>query len=150
MQTWEADSIGQKLATSFPRSSISAQSWAEELADLEKIRAEEACRRLIRTAEHPPTIAAFMNLYGSLAGTAQDTGPLCPDCDGTGLVTDRRHPQHWPGTPDSVPRPLNTELYQPGECACNVVAACSCKVGQAHGAHVIATINAGRRPRVAA
>ena len=145
MERHEADSIARKLATSWARSSIAQDSWADEIIDLQRGPAEEAARRLVRQAEHAPSIAQFHGIYRALLGSAPDNGPLCPDCLGSGLVTDTRHPQHWPGRPGSVPVMRNEDGTATDECICNVVRACTCKAGADYGQHVIAAIEASRR-----
>lgn len=129
MQKWEAESLGHKLATSFPRSSITPDAWADELADLQLAPAEEAVRRIIRTSEYAPTIAAYHSLYRSLFGTAR-TSVDCTLCAGSGWITDRDHPAHWPGDHTSMP-PIPAEYGPDDGCNCNVVTTCHCPAGQA-------------------
>ena len=120
--------ISHKLATSWPRSSISADAWIEELAELDGPRAEEAARHLVRTAEHAPSIAQFLAAYRATRGTADRYAFECPHCCNTGWVTDRDHPNHWPGELERVP-PLNSD----GSCNCNAVRPCQCDHGKAAG-----------------
>jgi hypothetical protein len=143
MQTWEADSIADKLCHSWPRSSISAKAWTDELADLQRGRAEEAARQLVRSSEHAPSIAAFLSMYRNLAGSADPTFE-CPDCANSGWVTDTNHPAHWPGRhpePNKL-QPDGTHRDEPGNippipasfgpadgCCCNVVRPCRCDHG---------------------
>jgi hypothetical protein len=127
MKPFEAEDVANKLAHSWPRSSITITSWVEELVELDKGRAEETTRQLIRNAEHAPSIAAFLSTYRNLAGTAKD-GPKCPDCDGTGWVTDTNHPSHWPGDMKRVP-PIPASHGPADPCLCNVVKPCSCDDG---------------------
>ena len=131
METWQADSLAGALCQSFPRSSITADVWASELADLEQGRAEEAVRRLRRTAEHAPTVAAFYAVYNNLLGTAGPPAPPCDTCGDSGVVTDRDHPLHWPGRDGTIPTPLDADGKPTGECACNVATWCrDCEQGQ--------------------
>jgi len=139
MEQWDADRIARKLATSWSRSSISADSWADELLPLVAGPAEEAVRRLVRTAEHAPSIAQFHGTYRGLLGTVE-AGDACPDCAGSGLVTDTNHPRHWPGDRSSVPVLVLPDGPHPEECMCNVVRPCSCRIGQSSGARLLATI----------
>ena len=129
METWAADSLATSLCQSFPRSNITADIWATEFGDLNQAQAEEAVRRIRRTFEHAPTIAAFHNMYASLA-LAPDPGELCEHCAGTGMVTDTDHPRHWPGTPGTLPALYELDRLQ-GRCNCNVVTWCrQCAQGE--------------------
>lgn len=143
MKEWEANSLADKLAHSWPRSSVTIKAWEEELLELDKGRAEEAARQLVRTAEHPPSIATFLSTYRNLAGSARYDFQ-CPKCCNTGWVTDTNHPAHWPGKhpapateengvwtqhPGDVPKV--PDWYGPDDgCCCNVVTPCACDNGQ--------------------
>lgn len=142
METWQADSLAAALCQSFPRSSITADVWATELAGMDQARAEEAVRRIRRTFEHAPTIAAMHATYNGLANTAPET-EVCTTCHGTGMVTDTDHPRHWPGRPGTIPNPIGPVDYvdangdtkvrwaPTGDCACNVATWCrQCDQGQ--------------------
>lgn len=125
MKEWEANSLADKLAHSWPHSSVTVKAWEEELLELDKGRAEETARQLVRTAERPPSIATFLSAYRNLAGTSRYDFK-CPKCDNTGWVTDTNHPAHWPGK--QVPKV--PDWYSPGDgCCCNVVTPCTCEHG---------------------
>ena len=136
METWQADSLAAVLCRSFPRSSIAADVWAEELGPLDTVRAEEAVRRIRRTFEHPPTIAAVHAVYANLLGSADTATEVCDHCGNTGIITDTDHPRHWPGRPGTIPTPMgpvdftddagnaHTRIEPTGECACNVATWC--------------------------
>ncbi len=144
MNTWEADALAEKLAHSWPRSAVSAHSWAEELLELDKGRAEAAVRQLVRTAEHAPAIATFLAAYRNLASTAHPEFE-CRHCANSGWVTDTNHPAHWPGKhpqPDEIDESGRT-IRHPGDipkipdyytrddgCLCNVSRPCSCEHGK--------------------
>ena len=142
METWQADSLAAALCQSFPRSAITADIWAGELADMDQARAEEAVRRIRRTFEHAPTIAALHAVYANLLGSAPEAAK-CETCHGTGMVTDTDHPRHWPGKPDTIPKPIGpvdfidadgnsrTRIEPTGECACNATTWCrQCPQGE--------------------
>ena len=140
----QANDLAFRLATSWPKSSVAIEAWRDAIMDLHYAPAEATYRDLVNTQEFAPTIAAFRGTYGRKLGTAHD-GPACPDCGNTGLITDRDHPQHWPGDPSSVPKPIDAATGKPtGECACNVAKPCHCRTGQTHGRALIAAINAHR------
>lgn len=125
MREYEAVEIATRLCHSWPRSSISADMWANELARLDRGRAEHTARQLVRTHDHAPSIAAFLSAYRALAGTATDER-ICPDCANNGWVTDNDHPAHWPG---KTPPPVPEWWGRDDGCCCNVVRPCRCPHG---------------------
>jgi len=154
MRLSEAEDVALKLSQSWPRSAISVKVWADELVELNRARAEEAARKLVRTSEHAPSIAAFLGAYRNLAGTATSDF-VCDDCANSGWVTDTNHPSHWPGRhpeknvlqadgthrddPGNIP-PI-PEWYGPADgCCCNVVKPCRCD----HGDRTRAQTSKGR------
>lgn len=126
----DAERISFKLATSWPRSSVAAESWSEELLELNTGPAEEAVRRLIRTCEHPPTIAQFYAVYRGLHGTAHE--PACPTCGGDGWVTDTDHPRHFDtkGGTRKIPVLIGPDGPDHGACLCNLHRPCHCAAGK--------------------
>lgn len=126
MRTAEAEELGQKLATSFPRSAVSVTAWTEQLVECERGPAEAAVRTLIRTSEHPPTIAHFWSTYRAMFTPTKNKPDevLCTTCGDSGWVTDRNHPNHWPGAPERRPVFINGYGTHHDECMCNVVAPC--------------------------
>lgn len=129
MSPEHAERIALRLAGAWPRSQVSTQTWLTELVDLDRARAEQACRQLIRSSERAPSIAAFLAAYRALVGTA-GTDRECPDCQNTGWVTCNDHPAHWPGVANTIPKIPDSYLPDDG-CLCNAVRPCHC----AHGAH---------------
>jgi hypothetical protein len=124
MRTAEAEELGQKLATSFPRSSVSIHAWTEQLIECERGPAEAAVRNLIRTSEHPPTIAHFWTAYRGVHKPLNGDEIKCERCFDTGYVTDTNHPHHWPGQPERIPVLMTEDGAQHDECICNVVTIC--------------------------
>lgn len=125
MKLHEADAIALRLRGAWPRSVIAPETWIAELTELDRARAEEACRQLVRSEEHAPSIARFLATYRNLAGTAPDD-QRCPECQNTGWVVDNNHPAHWRGTPDTIPKIPDHYLPDDG-CLCEAVRPCTCR-----------------------
>lgn len=134
MNKWEADGIADKLCHSWPHSGITATAWVEELEPLEKGRAEEAARQLVRNAEKAPSIAQFLSTYRNLAGTSTIEW-ICPSCNNDRWVTDLLHPDHngyWTEKTDTEGKPTRTMPVfilkdgtpDPTECICNIMRPC--------------------------
>lgn len=85
----EARDLAARLATSWPgHAGISAETWDEELRDLDAGTAGTTLVRLRRELERPPSIARFHATYRALHTAHTDPLPTdrCTLCDGTGWV----------------------------------------------------------------
>jgi len=129
----DAEDIALKMVQSWPRSSVTMKSWTDELIELDKGRAEEVARRLVRNSDSAPTIAHFFNLYRELAGTYHEE-EKCVTCGGDRWVADLLHPWHggyWQQRSDdkkticTPPVALDADgKPDPNECICNIVRQC--------------------------
>ena len=140
MQGYEADSLARALASMWPAWTPNLSKWSQMLADLDWNLANRTVKHLVRELDTPPSWAKFYKTYQELKPTAY-VGPRCELCDGTGWVTDRNHPDHWPGHPAHTPPATDDG------CACNVVAPCRCTVGQTTAADSFRKINTEREAR---
>jgi hypothetical protein len=124
-----AAELAVKISQTWPRSSVATDVWEEELADLDRPRAEAALKQMRRTVEHAPSVAAFLSAYRAQSGTAGVYEWNCPKCANTGWVTDEQHPRHWTGRPEDMPK--IPPHYGPADgCLCNVVTPCGCDHGK--------------------
>jgi len=130
----DASTIAVKLSQAWPRSSIATDVWEEELAPLDRGRAEETVRQLRRTEEHAPSIARFLSAYRNLAGTAPIEW-ICPTCNNDRWITDLLHPEHngyWTEKVNEEGKPTRTMPVfklkdgtpDPTECICNIMRPC--------------------------
>lgn len=104
--------------------------WMDTLETLDAGVAGTTYVRLQQKTDKLPSPAEFLAEYRTVAPyDATHRAPQCEACCNTGLVTDTDHPRHWPGPPDSMPRPVGPDgdVY----CDCNVATWCrGCEHGK--------------------
>jgi len=130
----DATFIAVKISQGWPRSAIATDVWEEELAELDKGRAEQTVRQLRRSDEHAPSIARFMQAYRDLAGSAHEPEWICPGCNNDRWITDLLHPEHngyWRERLDdegrarvSMPVLQGPNGPEPDICICNIMRPC--------------------------
>lgn len=95
--------------------------WMDVLCQLGDSQAGTTFVRMMRQA-NAPTPAQFLAAADAHRAT---NNRWCDACCNTGVVTDTRHPQHWP---DEQSRPKLAS--DPDECICNIGRPCSCENGK--------------------
>lgn len=95
--------------------------WMDVLCQLADTQAGTTFARLMRQST-APTPAQFLAAADAHRPTSNR---WCEACANTGLVTDTRHPEHWP---DDASRPQLAS--DPNECICNIATPCSCEHGK--------------------
>ena len=111
-----ADRIGAHWGQQF--SNAVFEHWVSMLCRVEDGAAGTVYARL-QSRERCPSPADFQALLRSLQ--THDRGnpkAVCDRCNGDGVISDTRHPSHWPGDSKTVPSDGS------GECLCNVSVWC--------------------------
>ena len=63
MNRTQAETLAEKLSTSFARTQIDPKAWADNLTALDHQAADEVVTYCIRTMDKQPTIAQFLGQY---------------------------------------------------------------------------------------
>lgn len=104
MNRWEADKLGQILATGWPRGNMSGVTWSEQLIDLRHAQAAETVKVLTRSDEQAPSVARFFVVYRGLqTAHTPEHREHCNECDGMGLVVVEAPDYHHPECPKLPP-----------------------------------------------
>lgn len=87
MNPVDAEALALRIAQTW-RAGPTQAVWLDVLAELDQPRAEVAYRQLRNSADHAPSIAAFLAAYRALHTERHDLdGVHCDRCGGSGEVT---------------------------------------------------------------